>query len=119
MKLPLDVSAPVDTPIERVAAAIDSDWLLKSWLDGSVDPSTVHVQRTPGRVAIEGDWWYRGELTAESTHAGARLHLRVSNVAKRSRWAVPLANMFFRGFPEQQQETVTRLAREIEQRQPS
>jgi hypothetical protein len=30
-----------------------------------------------------------------------------------------LANMFFRGFPEQQQETVTRLAREIEQRQPS
>jgi hypothetical protein len=116
MKFPLDVSTHVDAPFDRVETALESDWILESWLDAPVDPSTVHVQRAPGKIAVEGNWWYRGELTARPEGSGASLTLRVSNIAKRARWAVPLANRFFKGFAEQQQATVTRLARAIEQR---
>jgi hypothetical protein len=115
MKFPLEVSSYVDAPVDRVEAALASEWILTSWLAETVDPATVHVQRAPGKISVEGDWWYRGELTASPEGSGSRLILRVSNIAKRARWAVPLVNGFFKGFVEQQQQTVTELARMIAQ----
>lgn len=61
---------------------------------------TVDVDREAGTIAAQGGWWYRGEYTvAPADDGGTVLTLRVYNVAKaRSRWAVPFANNFFRGF---------------------
>ena len=47
---------------------------------------------------MQGGWWYRGEYELTPELAGTRVTHRVFNVAKASRWAVPLANRFFIGF---------------------
>jgi len=69
---------------------------------------TVDVDRERGTIAAQGGWWYRGEYTVSGAEGGGTiLTLRVYNVAKPlSRWAVPLANRFFRGFEEQTRESL-------------
>lgn len=62
---------------------------------------TIEVDRARGTIATQGGWWYRGEYALTSTEdgTGTVVELRVYNVAGAgSRWAVPLANGFFRGF---------------------
>ncbi|MEV0650459.1 hypothetical protein AB0I28_34895 [Phytomonospora sp. NPDC050363] len=60
---------------------------------------TVEVDRERRTLSAQGGWWYRGEYTVTAAEDGGTvLTLRVYNVAGRgSRWAVPLANNFFRG----------------------
>lgn len=62
---------------------------------------TVDVDRAAGTIAAQGGWWYRGEWTVSEGDGVTLLTHRVRNVAGAgSRWAVPLANNFFRGFEE-------------------
>ncbi|GIG66220.1 hypothetical protein [Phytomonospora endophytica] len=63
---------------------------------------TVEVDLERRTVAAQGGWWYRGEYTVSPAEDdGTILTLRVYNVAgPGSRWAVPLANRFFRGFDD-------------------
>ncbi|HEY1180397.1 MAG TPA: hypothetical protein VGF17_29935 [Phytomonospora sp.] len=67
---------------------------------------TVDVDLERGTIAAQGGWWYRGEYTVSPAEDGGTiLTLRVCNVAGRgSRWAVPLANGFFRGFADRTRE---------------
>ena len=61
----------------------------------------IEVDRAQGTIAVQGGWWYRGEYTVTPTEdgTGGLVALSVYNVAGAgSRWAVPLANGFFRGF---------------------
>lgn len=61
---------------------------------------TIDVDRAAQTIAAQGGWWYRGEYTITADANGsAVLTLRVFNVAGAgSRWLVPVANNFFRGF---------------------
>ncbi|KOX26537.1 hypothetical protein ADK67_15785 [Saccharothrix sp. NRRL B-16348] len=61
----------------------------------------IEVDRELRTVAVQGGWWYRGEYQVDATADGARLTHRVRNVARRGRWAVPLANRLFIGFRAQ------------------
>jgi len=96
------VSGIVEAPAERVLAA----------LAGIVAPAPPppgtarrhahpppRVEAIDGGVAVQGDWWYRGEWTVAPHPEGALLVHRVYNVARRLRWGVPVANRFFIGFP--------------------
>jgi hypothetical protein len=47
---------------------------------------------------VQGGWWYRGETIAEPHAGGSRVVHRVFNVARKGRWAVPLANRMFIGY---------------------
>jgi hypothetical protein len=58
----------------------------------------VEVDRERRTVAVQGGWWYRGEYQVDATADGTRLTHRVRNVARRGRWAVPLANRLFLGY---------------------
>ncbi|MFO7250169.1 MAG: hypothetical protein DIU60_005380 [Actinomycetes bacterium] len=95
------VSGIVEAPAERVLAA----------LAGIVAPAPPppgtarrhahpppRVEAIDGGVAVQGDWWYRGEWTVAPHPEGALLVHRVYNVARRLRWGVPVANRFFIGF---------------------
>ncbi|MFD7660895.1 hypothetical protein ACFV4N_43575, partial [Actinosynnema sp. NPDC059797] len=55
----------------------------------------VEVDRSRRVVTVQGGWWYRGEYLVDPVGGGARLTHRVRNVARRGRWAVPLANRLF------------------------
>lgn len=61
----------------------------------------IEVDRERRTVAVQGGWWYRGEYQVDATADGARVTHRVRNVARRGRWAVPLANRLFIGFRAQ------------------
>ncbi len=61
----------------------------------------LELDREGLRLAAQGGWWYRGEYAVEAHPDGSRVTHRVRNVAKRGRWAVPLANRLFIGFREQ------------------
>jgi hypothetical protein len=95
------VSGIVEAPAERVLAA----------LAGIVAPAPPppgtarrhahpppRVEAIDGGVAVQGDWWSRGEWTVAPHPEGALLVHRVYNVARRLRWGVPVANRFFIGF---------------------
>jgi hypothetical protein len=110
-----EVSAPVDAGAAEVRRVIDDDWLLRVWLPG-IDPASLTVDRAPGMLAVQGGWWYRGELSVVESPEGVRLVHRVTNVAAYGRWAVPLANRLFLGYRAKLQSGVNRLARQIEQR---
>jgi hypothetical protein len=76
----------------------------------------VDVDRRPGRLGIQGHWWYRGEISVEEAPGGrTRLVQRMFTITRRAAWAVPLANRFFIGFRPQRQHTTEELARRIEQ----
>ncbi|MBX6382227.1 MAG: hypothetical protein IRZ07_04505 [Microbispora sp.] len=57
---------------------------------------TMTVEVGPDRLAAQGGWWYRGEYRLAPDPAGTLLVHQVRDVAERMRWAVPLANGFFR-----------------------
>jgi hypothetical protein len=64
-------------------------------------PGATEVDRDRRFVALQGGWWYRGEYQVTPTPTGSTVVHRVRNVARRGRWAVPLANRMFIGFREQ------------------
>lgn len=65
-------------------------------------------------VGVQGHWWYRGEYQVVDTPDGAVLEHRMLNVAKRGRWAVPLANRFFAGARERMAEGTGALAERLD-----
>lgn len=79
---------------------------------------TVDVDRERGTIAAQGGWWYRGEYTVSAAEDGGTiLTLRVYNVAKAgSRWAVPLANNFFRGFDTRTREGLRGIVGDVAER---
>ena len=53
----------------------------------------VHAEVDPvhRRLAVSGQWWYRGEYTVSGAEHGSLLRYSMYNVAPRfSRWLVPL-----------------------------
>lgn len=56
------------------------------------DPNGLHVEvdRARRMVAVQGQWWFRGECRVEPHPRGARLVQQVLNVAQTKRWMVPL-----------------------------
>ena len=113
MTPPFEVSAPVSAPAAAVRRLVDDGWVLRRWQRG-VDLSGARVERGPGTLAVEGGWWYRGELSVEEGPDGARLVHRVRNVARRGGWTVPLANRFFAGYEAALQDGVDALARDVD-----
>ena len=104
-RLLVEVTAPV-----RVSEAE-----LLAFLDGERMRALTGARPAGhGTVAVQGGWWYRGEWTARRTGGRTVLVHRVTNVAERGAWAVPLANRFFIGFRQQCQRGVDELARRIE-----
>lgn len=92
-------SGVVDAPVERVRA-------VPAEIVAAASPShgTAHAHPPPkveavdGGVAVQGDRSHRGEWTVSPRPGSALLVHRVYNVARWSRWGVPLANRFFIGF---------------------
>jgi len=93
-----EVSGVVEAPVERVLAG------LAEIVTPAPPSGTAHAHPAPkveaidGGVAVQGDWWYRGEWTVSPHPEGSLLVHRVYNVAQWLRWGVPLANRFFIGF---------------------
>jgi hypothetical protein len=107
----------IEAPVERVAALLlrvrpgpvgpGNCFLLADYggtLTGGPERFTLAapghsmtVEVGPGRLAVQGGWWYRGEYHLTPDPRGTRLVYRVHNVAERMRWGVPLANRFFIG----------------------
>ncbi|GLZ75534.1 hypothetical protein Afil01_03410 [Actinorhabdospora filicis] len=118
------LAGEIDAPVQRVAGLLltvhegpvgeENLWLLSGMGATRVSGGpgrfavaypggnlTVDVDREAGTIAAQGGWWYRGEWALTGREGGTLLTHRVRNVAGAgSRWAVPLANNFFRGFPE-------------------
>jgi len=116
-----EVSGVVEAPVERVLAR-----LAGVVTPAPPPPGTAHARHAPkmprveaidGGVAVQGDWWYRGEWTVSPHPKGSLLVHRVYNVAEWLRWGVPLANRFFIGFREATRagfaECLRRLAAEL------
>ncbi|MBO3743149.1 hypothetical protein [Actinoplanes flavus] len=116
MRLLFEASAPVSARVERVRALIDDGWVLDAFLGGEEARSYVDVDHRPGIVGFQGHWWYRGEISAEPSPDGTTVTYRVYNIARRSAWAVPLANRLFIGYRRTVREAVNGLARTIESR---
>ncbi|QFZ19441.1 hypothetical protein [Saccharothrix syringae] len=89
----VEVSAVVTTSPEAVWARVLQ--VLRGAGTGYV---TLEVDEVRRAAAIQGGWWYRGEWRVDAVGDGARLTHRVRNVARRGRWAVPLANRLFIGY---------------------
>jgi hypothetical protein len=116
VRLLFEAAAPVRAPVDAVRALIDGDWLVGSLVPDEAR-AHVDVDRGPGTLAVQGHWWYRGEISAEEgPGGGTRLVQRVFDVARRGAWAVPLANRLFIGYRVQLQHTTEELARRIEER---
>lgn len=49
---------------------------------------TVEVDRTARMVSLQGEWWYRAEITLSPHEDGCLVTERVFNVAERLRWSV-------------------------------
>ncbi|WP_246037659.1 hypothetical protein [Saccharothrix texasensis] len=87
----IELTATVPVPADSVLASVEA--VIRDAGGGRVE-----VDRARRTVAVQGGWWYRGEYQVEATADGARLTHRVRNVARRGRWAVPLANRLFIGY---------------------
>lgn len=70
----------------------------------------VDVDRRTNTIGMQGHWWYRGEYSLTAEPPGTRVTYRVFNVAPRGRWAVPLANRLFIGYPAVMQQAVDAFA---------
>jgi hypothetical protein len=90
IELTASTAAPPDVVLAAVEAAIRA-----------AGGGRIEVDRVRRTVAVQGGWWYRGEYEVEATAGGSRLTHRVRNVARRGRWAVPLANRLFLGYRAQ------------------
>ena len=101
--------------VEVTAPVVATEAELRAFLvDGRMEALTGARPTGTGAAAIQGGWWYRGEWSARSDGGRTVLVHRVTNVAERGAWAVPLANRFFVGFREQCRRGVAELARRIE-----
>lgn len=137
----MEVTGVVDARIDRVADLVltvrtgevgaRNAWLFQGLaeqaeLSGGPDrytyqadghSGTIEVDHAGRAIAYQGGWWYRGEYALSPTDASTRIVHRVHNVATRARWAVPLANRMFIGFPAQVRarfaETLQRLGTEL------
>ncbi|WET81502.1 hypothetical protein P3102_09935 [Amycolatopsis sp. QT-25] len=103
MKLLAEVSGVVPVPVAEVFIRIAGTLRAQPYNPG------FEMDAERRFLAQQGGWWYRGEYTVEADPAGARVTHRVYNVATWSRWAVPLANRFFIGFPERVTEGFDRM----------
>ncbi|MFG1753831.1 hypothetical protein [Streptosporangium sandarakinum] len=122
----------VEAPVAEVAGLLlavrpgpvgpDNLWLLDGShagsLSGGPERFTLHapghtmtVEVSRNALALQGSWWYRGEYLLRLHPRGTRLVHRVLNVARRSRWAVPMANRFFVGFEDGTRKAVGDLLR--------
>ncbi|QFG20993.1 hypothetical protein [Actinomadura sp. WMMB 499] len=101
----VEAAGIVAAPADRVWTAL-ADELLPDGVRGGrfkVEDAPGHTStvEVAGRtIAFQGGWWYRGEWSVEPHPDGARLVHRVFNVARATRWAVPLANRMFVGFAD-------------------
>ncbi|TQM80200.1 hypothetical protein FHX81_2528 [Saccharothrix saharensis] len=87
--------------IELTAAVAASPEVVLAAVEAAIRAAgggRIEVDRVRRTVAVQGGWWYRGEYEVEATAGGSRLTHRVRNVARRGRWAVPLANRLFVGY---------------------
>ncbi|MDG4858606.1 hypothetical protein P8605_10655 [Streptomyces sp. T-3] len=71
------------------------------------------VDRTDTLVSAKGGWWALREYHLAPEGPGTRVTLRVFNVADRARWAVPLVNKFFMGFPQAMQGELDEMLRSL------
>lgn len=116
MKLLFEASATVAAPVDSVRALIDDGWVVDTFLGDGEARAHVDIDYRPGTVGIQGRWWYRGEISAAAAGDRTTLTYRVYNIARRSAWAVPLANRLFIGYRKTVSDGVTGLARKIERR---
>jgi hypothetical protein len=130
MKLLHEFSEPISAPFARVAEVLVNvcqtqmvqagGYVLTPVSPGTfqarspVHTMTVEIDAPQGYFAIQGGWWYRSEYRVEPAGDGARIVQRIYNAAGNgSRWAVPLANRFFRGFEEQSRSQFGQLVADI------
>ena len=52
---------------------------------------TVTVDRAARMVSLQGEWWYRAEITLSPHEDGCLVTERIFNVAERLRWGVRFA----------------------------
>jgi hypothetical protein len=52
---------------------------------------TVEVDRAGRMVSLQGEWWYRAEITLSPHEDGCLVTERIFNVAERLRWGVRFA----------------------------
>lgn len=140
-KLLVEATGLVDARIDRVAdllltvhagdVAADNAWLFQglaahATLSGGPDrytyqadghSGTIELDHAQRMIAYQGGWWYRAEYALAPADASTRIVHRVYNAATRSRWAVPLVNRMFLGFPEKVRarfsETLSRIGAEL------
>jgi hypothetical protein len=105
------VSAPVRASLGQLRALVDGDWLIDrlGWTPEKF--AGGGLERSPGVLAGQGGWWYRGEFSAEEVGGRVRLVHRVFNVAPQGWWAPALANRLFIGYRAGIQRRVDELAR--------
>jgi hypothetical protein len=113
MRLLFQASAPVDATLAQVRQLIDNEWILGPKL-GERGRAYVDIDHRPGVVGFQGHWWYRGEITATESAGHTVVTYTVYNIARRSAWAVPLANRLFIGYAHTVRESADGLARAIE-----
>jgi Polyketide cyclase / dehydrase and lipid transport. len=92
------VEAPPDRVLARLAGIVTPTPPPAGTAHARHAPKPPRVEAIDGGVAVQGDWWYRGEWTVSPHPDGSLLVHRVYNVAQWLRWGVPLANRFFIGF---------------------
>ncbi|WP_052423803.1 hypothetical protein [Nonomuraea candida] len=102
-KKPLaEVAGVLEAPVAAVWNALAEELLPEGGRSGrfTIQDAPGHtstVEVAGHTIAIQGGWWYRGEWSVVPHAKGALLVHRVFNVARRGRWAVPLANRLFLG----------------------
>jgi hypothetical protein len=113
-RLLYEVSAPVRASADQLRALIDGDWLIGrlGWTGELF--AGGGLERSPGVLAGQGGWWYRGEYTAEEAGGTVRLVHRVFNVALQGWWAPALANRLFIGYRAGLQRRVDEIARDVD-----
>jgi hypothetical protein len=113
-RLLYEVSAPVRATADQLRGLIDGDWLLDRLGWTAELFANGRIERSPGVLAGQGGWWYRGEFTAEAADGRVRLVHRVFNVAPQGWWAPALANRLFLGYRARLQRRVDDLARDVD-----
>ena len=113
MRLLFEASAPVAAPLADVRRLIDDDWMLGAMF-ASGGREYVDVDHRDGVVGFQGHWWYRGEISADTTGGRTVVTYRVFNIAGPTAWAVPLANRLFIGYRRQVEDAAARLARAVD-----
>jgi len=81
----------------------------------ATDPNGLRlfVDRTRAMLAVEGQWWFRGEVRVEPHPKGARVIQEVFNVARVARWMVPFVQ---RGMAAKQRQSAEDLLKRIGER---